>query len=480
MQVKPVPLGSVTIGSESWRSQTVRSIQRAERLIQQTRSGRSGTGGIHRCRSAAAGVGPKLTDNSEDIKEETIAGDGSGQSRVSSSKNVPSRPQTTGAVPPSGPRRTSGAPFPAAGLRDQCAGASIAVAAEYMRRVREVEARLRRQAGRVREEGTKLGRERAQLERMLHSLRAGLAINRRSSEVRTRRPSTAEMDRDGADHLLLWERRELVRLKQDLEGALRNTLGQLEALGQSSNRLLDGAGERARVLELMPRSGSAGGKRCTAGTFAEADPIGPFTPECKQALESSVVTVNQSQLLRQNIRRMLTGSLARQKTARETVNDGLLKKIAETVRLQRDLTVTSATVRQAVFRKQREMNCIQHSHGMLQGPESCSDLLAREKLDRPLVQVYQRHPGTQLPEASHLIQGSALLKRSFMSSEDELARLRRTSLQLQDDRHGKTTAAQVDGAVVRMRRRHVDKRAVPPRFLQQEAIGGQRLLSHVQ
>lgn len=84
------------------------------------------------------------------------------------------------------------APFPPTSLRERCAGASIAVAADYMRRVREVEGQLRRQAGRVTQEGVRLERERGHLERMLRSLRTHLTVNRRSSEGRSRRPSTGE------------------------------------------------------------------------------------------------------------------------------------------------------------------------------------------------------------------------------------------------------------------------------------------------
>ncbi|XP_056235685.1 coiled-coil domain-containing protein 105 isoform X2 [Seriola aureovittata] len=435
MQVQSVLLGSVTVGPLSWRDGTVRSIQRAERLVRQTRAGRSATCSRTRISSSAAGFTPKRSGGTAETSEDKIPEEECGEGRDCICENKMLRPQTTGAFP-SGSQRTSVAPFPPTSLREQCAGASVAVAGEYMRRVREVEGQLRRQAGKVTQEGMKLERERGHLERMLRSLRTDLTVNRRSSEGRTRRPSTAETERDGADYLLLCERRELAELKQDLEGALTNTLTQLQALGQSSRRLLDCASERARVLELLPHSGSAGGHGNAAQTFTKTDAISPFTPVCKQVLESSTLTVNQSLLLRENIRRMLTNAIARQKVAHCTVNDGLVKKIAETVGLQQNLTVMSAAARQAMFRKQRQINCIRHSHGRAQvsvhveqdqglclrfsdsfhkvmfslvlfcsqGPEYSGDILSREKLNRPLVQVYQRHPGTQLPEAAHLIQ----------------------------------------------------------------------------
>lgn len=84
------------------------------------------------------------------------------------------------------------APFPPSSLRERCASASIAVASEYMRGVREVEGQLRRRAARVTQEAVRLQRERGHLERMLCSLRADLTVNRRSAEGRKKRPSTAE------------------------------------------------------------------------------------------------------------------------------------------------------------------------------------------------------------------------------------------------------------------------------------------------
>ncbi|XP_041722529.2 coiled-coil domain-containing protein 105 [Coregonus clupeaformis] len=164
---------------------------------------------------------------------------------------------------------------------------------------------------------------------------------------------------------------------------------------------------------------------------------------------------------------MIGNAIARQKAAHRTVNEALVKKIAETVTLKQNLTIMSAAARQAIFRKQRQLNCIRHSHDRALGPEYSGDILSREKLNRPIVKVYHRHPGTELPEAAHLILGSSVLRRCLLSSEEELSRLQGTCLQLVDNLHGKRVAEQVDSAVVRLRRQLVDRQAMPT-FLQQE------------
>lgn len=75
-------------------------------------------------------------------------------------------------------------------LREKSAGFSAAVTAEYTRAVRQVEGHLRRQAGRITEEATRLDHQKEKLEKLLRSVRTALFINQKTTDQRTRKPAT--------------------------------------------------------------------------------------------------------------------------------------------------------------------------------------------------------------------------------------------------------------------------------------------------
>ncbi|XP_030225930.1 coiled-coil domain-containing protein 105 [Gadus morhua] len=460
MSVQQVPLGSVTIGAPAWRESTELSLRRACRLLRQTGLGPGGTAAARPRTPPTLGC-PKhaSTEDKTEKHGDTTEDDGNGRDHADSRGGGCSiaRPQTVGTTFPPASKSSTLVPSQAASLRERCARQSTATAGEYMRWVREVELRLRRQAGRSSQEIAKLERERAHLEMMLRSIRNDLQVNRESAGQRTeRRPQ-----RDGADLMLAWERRELTEMKHDVEETLRKTQQQLQVLDESSRDLQMWSSQQALVLVLLPHRGSVPTPHPPPAATRTLPPTYGFTSESEQVLDSSSLAINQSQRLREQIRHALSEVVARQRASQHVVNGGLVKKVAETVTLERSLVLTAAATRHAASRKQREVDSLRLSHGRAQGPESSSDVFCRERLGRPVVQVYQRHPGTELPEATHLLQGSAVLGYRLGESEDDAARLRRCFLQLCGEARGKRAAARRDTTVVRMRLQRGDKRVIP-------------------
>uniref|UniRef100_A0A8C1KDT8 Coiled-coil domain containing 105 n=1 Tax=Cyprinus carpio TaxID=7962 RepID=A0A8C1KDT8_CYPCA len=450
---------AVFVGSKGWRDATVRSILRAEDLLRQTHADQLDSSTRYRSHSAGTfNVTHRLPQLTAYSVNNSVEKD---HNESDSEKKDEFRPKSTGTMLTSG---VMSRPFPPPALRDQSAVISTGMTGEYMRGVREVEGHLRRQAGRVTQEGTRVEHQREQLEKLLRSLRKALLVNQQSADGRTFRPATTETILDGADDLLHKERRGLNVLKQELESMLRKTLTQQQALAESSKQLLDCAFERSRVTELLPQHGSlsAGVKTYPSPLSLKPDPAGPFTPECKQALDSSSTVLRESQQLRENISQVMSDVIRKQTDMHSSASKALLSKITETINLEQHLTLSSAATRQAIYRKQRQMQCAGYSLGRAMGPVCSADLYCRERLSRPMTQLYGRHSSVGLPESDLLTQGSTMLRKHLESSGKEITELQVVHQQLEDDKYGKRAAASVDSAVVRLRQRLVHPQSVRP------------------
>uniref|UniRef100_A0A3B3SRG0 Tektin like 1 n=1 Tax=Paramormyrops kingsleyae TaxID=1676925 RepID=A0A3B3SRG0_9TELE len=432
MPAKTIPLPSATIGPQSWHDDAVRSIRRAERLVRKVGVADSGSKRPRSC-IASAGCASRRGDP--------------GRKEVTVNEHVFPFQRPRSAILPF--YSAVSPPF----LRERCLDAGTGVAVGYMRCVRSVELLLRRQAGKVWLECVKLERERGHLEDMLKTLRKNLMVNRRSVEDRTLRPALTETGRDGADGLLDYEKRELTALKSQLEGTLRNALEQLQALKQCSKMLLECSNERLRVLHLLPRTGSHSAQGCCSPDRVqlETSPVGPYTPECEQAMASSCMALSQSQSLRVQIRQMIREAAARQKAAHQSVNEGLVKKIKETVSLKQHLTVSSAATRNAISGKHRQLEGVEHSHG--RALVSVCSVCLKHSHGRALVSVCS----VCLKHSHGRALGTAQLRQHLSSLSGELGRLNGAHMQLMENLQGKEAAAHVDAAVVRLRRRQTDR-----------------------
>lgn len=454
--VQSVP-PAVVVGSKGWRDATVRSILRAGDLTRQTHVDQLQSSTRYRSHSVGTFTHrrPRLTAYSVNSGVENDHSENEWENKEEF------RPKSTGSMLTSG---IISGPFPPPVLRDQGAVVSTGMVGEYMRGVREVEGHLRRRAGRVTQEGTRVEHQRERLEKLLRSLRRALQVNQQSADGRTFRPATTETIRDGADDLLHNERRGLNVLKQELESMLRKTVTQQQVLAESSKQLLDCAFERSRVTDLLPQHGSLSAcvKTYPSPLSLKPDPTAPFTPECKQALDCSSTVLRESQQLRENISQVMRDVIKKQTDMHHSASKALQKKITETINLEQHLTLSSAATRQAIYRKQRQMQCAGYSLGRAMGPVCSADLFCRERLGRPMTQLYGRHSSIGLPEFDLLTQGSTMLRKHLESSGKEIAELQFAHQELEDDMYGKRAAASVDSSVVRLRRRLVRPQTVRP------------------
>jgi len=355
---------------------------------------------------------------------------------------------------------------PLPSLRDKCIQQSNAQIHSYVREARYVVIKLRDCLLNTEEEIKSLLRGKEKLEKVLEHIRKDLLLNEESQSGRKSKP-LREKETDGADDLLAAEKRQLLRIKRALEAQLRSVQKQLQVLDNARKRLKSVLSERARVLDLVCHtSESSRAQTCEYGMrkdrpkTPEVNPVGPFTPEANQSINIATEAIEKSQTLLKEVADFIEHTTRLQKDIHKSVNDGITKKASESVSMKQHLQLTAGENRMAIHRGNRWHYTTELSRGYTLGPVSSMDLTTRERLDRPHVRTYQRHPGTQLPEAQKIIDGNYGLVRSLEAINRNVGMLKITEDRLKDDIRGKHIGAEVDASIVRNRRRKANHRWV--------------------
>ncbi|XP_076455333.1 tektin-like protein 1 [Babylonia areolata] len=358
-------------------------------------------------------------------------------------------------------------------IRDIVASLSNEQARRYFRDVRVVVSKLRESLLDTNEEIKSLTRGKEALEKALEHIRKDLKVNKDSQAIRTLRPNR-EKEHDGADDLLDAERAHLFNSKKLLEAQLKLVQEQLQTLERARRRIFAVLQERNRVVDLLCHANSSitnstnpdksrlDGRITTIDsrrlTTEDRDALGPYTPETDDALQDGAEARSRSAYLRKGLRDTIDRVEKLLRAAHKSVNDGLTKKVAETETLKQHLDITHGENRHAINRAKRWFEETDRARGYTLGPMMNADLFTRERLERPIMKVFQRHPGNQMPDAQEIIKSGDGLLQSLTATSRNIGLMCLTQYKLADDIRSKSAGSAIDASVIRMRRKKANHR----------------------
>ncbi|XP_043533722.1 coiled-coil domain-containing protein 105-like isoform X1 [Chiloscyllium plagiosum] len=353
-------------------------------------------------------------------------------------------------------------------LRDLCAMQSNEQIGSYMLQTRSVIGHLLDQINRVSSEIFRLKETRDKLRLALADIRKGLVLNRMTNEMRKMRPAL-EREPDGADLLIGLEKKHLSEIKPSLEEPLHTIKDMLQKLDAARTKLQECYKERMLVIDLVPQLLSQTTKEartdCLTPRLTKAlsevrdvnlmpspTPVGPYTYACDKAMNNAKSVIVQSRNVREKSDKLIEDSVVVIKGAQKSVNDGLTQKMAENVAMTQHMEVSSGETRAALNRTQRWYDDMELASGIVLGPVDSRHLMLRERLDRPLVKVYQRHPATQLPEAATLVKGVGVLKDAMAETSRNIEMLKVARKRLNENIRDKKAGFRIDSGIVRFRK----------------------------
>ncbi|XP_042526566.1 coiled-coil domain-containing protein 105 [Dipodomys spectabilis] len=338
----------------------------------------------------------------------------------------------------------------------------------HARGARLTAARLGRAQGQINAQLQRVLRMREGCDRRLGEVRKGLLINEQSTRLRGFRHASEKIP-DRVDSTLKWEKEELKAMKRKMEvdmektetllktlATCRDTLGfycqerlqAAELMNQPLDKVLEQAGRHSWVdLSRAPTPRTQGLKT------PPPDPVGAYTPDCAAALFEAKRLLMESKEALAELERGSSGLDEQQRQIGNRVNNTLLQKMRETLELKERINMTLGLMRGTIHRCTKFSQEMYMTCGIIKGPLLKTHMEAREKLDRPLVRMYQKHVGTQLPEATRLAQGTDQLHQHNTLMEKNLKELLATRDKLAGCLGAKEMGYQIDHSVVRLRRR---------------------------
>ncbi|XP_078292705.1 tektin-like protein 1 isoform X4 [Panthera onca] len=268
--------------------------------------------------------------------------------------------------------------------RDARALQSAEVVHAHARGARLAAARLCRAQHQVNGQLWLLQRQREATDRGLAQVRKGLLINQQSSKLRGYRPKSEKA---------------LASCRDTLAFCCKERLQAVDLMNQPLDKVLEQAGRHSWVnLSRIPSPSSQGQKT------PPPDPVGTYTPECATALYEAKRLLMESKDTLLEMAKNEEDIRAQQHQISDGMCALLAQKMRETLELKERMNMTLGLMRGTIQRCTKFNQEMYITHGLIKGPLSKRHLETREKLDRPLVRVYQRHVGTQLPEATRLAQ----------------------------------------------------------------------------
>ncbi|CAF1125829.1 unnamed protein product [Rotaria sordida] len=400
-------------------------------------------------------------------------------------------------------------------VREMLNELSNAEAFLYARQCRVVVAKLRLCWTDVNEEIKSLLKHKEYTEAAIEHIRKDLIINKESFNIRKKPKREAEPD--GVDDILAAEKYHLTNIKKILELTCKNVVDHMQKLDEVRQRVTKIGKERSLVTELIcqcltsasrtfelariekldnvqhrrppitapPRPSSAFGFRSFRSTNnnlrtgssnsnsyntsnkAESTLLDEnglplighllaFTPDVIQVFQDAAKLIEESREIKKQTINQIKDAFNDAKAYSLTVNQSIAQKLADIITLAQHLTISLGENMLAQNRAYRWYDLTMSAQRSNAGPLGSSYLKTSERLDRPIIRTFQRHPGNQVPEAQMNAKATRNLQQSANETDKQMKTLKIVGQRLQTNLIDKEIALNIDSYLLRRRRERSD------------------------